>query len=42
MIIDIDAEEQQRSQNETDPINNISSKNKAENPKKSTIPKKVK
>tara|TARA_R110002050_G_scaffold288562_1_gene440647 strand:+ start:7807 stop:9510 length:1704 start_codon:yes stop_codon:yes gene_type:complete len=40
--IDIDAEEQQRSQNETDPINNISSKNKAENPKKSTIPKKVK
>jgi lipopolysaccharide export system protein LptA len=40
--IDIDAEEQQRSQNETDPINNIKPKNKATGPKKSTTPKKVK
>ena len=40
--IDIDAEEQQRSQNETDPINNIQPKNKAADPKKSTSPKKVK
>ena len=40
--IDIDAEELQRSQNETDPINNISSKNKTIDPKKSTNPKKVK
>lgn len=40
--IDIDAEEQQRSQNETDPINNIQPKNKVADPKKSTSPKKVK
>ena len=40
--IDIDAEEQQRSQNETDPINNIQPNNKAADPKKSTSPKKVK
>ena len=40
--IDIDAEEQQRSQNETDPINNIQPKNKVAYPKKSTSPKKVK
>ena len=40
--IDIDAEEQQRSQNETDPINNIKPKNKATGPKKSTTLKKVK
>nr|WP_245737273.1 OstA-like protein [Maribacter orientalis] len=40
--IDIDAEEQQRSQNETDPINNIQPKNKVTDPKKSTSPKKVK
>jgi lipopolysaccharide export system protein LptA len=40
--IDIDAEERQRSQNETDPINNIKPKNKATGPKKSTTPKKVK
>ena len=40
--IDIDAEEQQRSQNETDPINNIQPKTKATGPKKSTISKKVK
>jgi lipopolysaccharide export system protein LptA len=40
--IDIDAEEQQRSQNETDPINNIQPKNKATGPKKPTTPKKVK
>ncbi len=40
--IDIDAEEQQRSQNETDPINNIQPKNKATGHKKSTTPKKVK
>lgn len=40
--IDIDAEEQQRSQNETDPINNIQPKTKATGPKKSTTSKKVK
>ena len=40
--IDIDAEEQQRSQNETDPINNIQPKTKATEPKKSTTSKKVK
>ncbi|TLP80650.1 OstA-like protein [Maribacter sp. ACAM166] len=40
--IDIDAEEQQRSQNETDPINNIPDKNKAVDPKKSSKAKKVK
>ena len=40
--IDIDAEEQQRSQNETDPINNIQPKTKATGPKKSTTLKKVK
>ena len=40
--IDIDAEEQQRSQNETDPINKIEPKNKAKGPKKPTTPKKVK
>ncbi|MEH6619536.1 MAG: OstA-like protein [Maribacter arcticus] len=38
--IDIDAEEQQRSQNETDPINNIQPKTKATGPKKSTTSKK--
>ena len=38
--IDIDAEEQQRSQNESDPINNISTNNKATDPKKSITPKK--
>jgi isopentenyl diphosphate isomerase/L-lactate dehydrogenase-like FMN-dependent dehydrogenase len=40
--IDIDAKEQQRSQNESDPINNIPKKNKAIGPKKSVKPKKVK
>ena len=40
--IDIDAEEQQRSQNETDPINNIQPKTKATGPKKSTTSIKVK
>lgn len=40
--IDIDAEEQQRSRNESDPINNISAKNKAVDPKKSNKAKKVK
>jgi lipopolysaccharide export system protein LptA len=39
--IDIDAEEQQRSQNETDPINNIPAKNNSTDPKKSIKPKKV-
>ncbi|APQ18414.1 OstA-like protein [Maribacter hydrothermalis] len=39
--IDIDAEEQQRSQNESDPINSISTKNKATDPKKSVKSKKV-
>jgi lipopolysaccharide export system protein LptA len=38
--IDIDAEEQQRSQNETDPINNIQPKTKTTGPKKSTTSKK--
>lgn len=40
--IDIDAEEQQRSQNESDPINNIPIKNKAVDPKKPAKLKKVK
>jgi hypothetical protein len=40
--IDIDAEEQQRNQNESDPINNIPKKNKAIDSKKSIKPKKVK
>ena len=40
--IDIDAEEQQRSKNESDPINKIPVKNKATDPKKSVKPKKVK
>lgn len=40
--IDIDAEEQQRSKNETDPVNNIQPKNKASDPKKTTTPNKVK
>ncbi len=40
--IDIDAEEQQRSQNESDPINNIPKKTKAIDPKNSVKPKKVK
>jgi hypothetical protein len=39
--IDIDAEEEERSQNESDPINNIPN-NKATDPKKTTVPKKVK
>lgn len=39
--IDIDAEEEQRSQNESDPINNIPAKNKAADPKKTAKPKKV-
>lgn len=39
--IDIDAEEEQRSQNESDPINNIPAKNKAVDPKKTAKPKKV-
>ncbi|WP_418888371.1 OstA-like protein [Maribacter arcticus] len=38
--IDIDAEEQQRIQNETDPINNIQPKTKTTGPKKSTTSKK--
>lgn len=40
--IDIDAEEQQRSQNESDPVNNIPAQDKATDPKKSVKPKKVK
>ncbi|WP_394799859.1 OstA-like protein [Maribacter dokdonensis] len=40
--IDIDAEEQQRSQNESDPINNIPAQDKATDPRKSVKPKKVK
>lgn len=39
--IDIDAEEQQRSQNESDPINNIQPNRNAIDPKKPTKPKKV-
>lgn len=39
--IDIDAEEQQRSKNESDPINNIQPKNKVIDPKKPTKLKKV-
>tara|TARA_R110002096_G_scaffold320020_1_gene514124 strand:- start:1224 stop:2432 length:1209 start_codon:yes stop_codon:yes gene_type:complete len=40
--IDIDAEEMQRSQNESDPVNNIPTQDKATDPKKSVKPKKVK
>lgn len=39
--IDIDAEEQQRSQNESDPINNIQPNRNAIDPKKPSKPKKV-
>ena len=40
--IDIDAEEQQRTQNASDPVNNIPKDNKAVDPKKSVKAKKVK